>query len=407
MTYSQFLDTLYQFIPYNKSCKDNSCLLTAALDEKLGSPSKCYPIIHVAGTNGKGSVVCKIAQTYASEGYRVGVFTSPHLECIRERIKINQEVISEEEFLVCGEKVLSILKAFKPKVYFFEILTLMALDYFAQKKVDFVILETGIGGRFDSTNFITPILSIITSISYDHCHLLGNSLEEIAFQKAGIIKEGVPVVLGPSAQIPIITKEVAEKKSLLICTEYAGTFFDEENSAIAKDALNYLAKYFSIKDESVSIGLKCRPSCRFKVYTPSDLNIEHVPDYLILDVAHNPDGFKKLIEAIDIKLNRKSLCFLIGMSKGKEIKECLKTIAAHASSIYLAPVDHFKLLKPQELQNELTSIGFTKCSYEEDLDQTLKKALTESAAQNEVLVICGSFYIMAEIKKSLGLHSEL
>lgn len=403
MNYSELVDFLYGCIPSSPSNQSNSSIRTSVLDELLDKPSKNYPIVHVAGTNGKGSIVSKISHAYSLAGYKVGVFTSPHLQCLRERIQINQEKISEEEFLSCGQKIFAIIKKHDLKLIFFEIITCMALEYFSQKKVDLVILETGIGGRLDPTNFITPILSIITSISYDHCSLLGNSLEEIGFQKAGIIKKNVPVVLGPSAQIEVIEKEACEKNASIIRSHYLGGFFDEENSAIAKTALQYLSRCFFITEENILLGLEQRPSCRFEVYTSLNLEgiQENAPEFVIFDVAHNPDGFKKLIEAVRLKLSKKPLQFLLGMSKGKEIKECLEVLKENASYIHLAAVDHFKLLKPSELLEELLSIGFTNCSYKENLEKTLKNALQQAASKGELLIVCGSFYIMKEVKNLL------
>lgn len=403
MDYSKFIDLLYRLIPDHAQVqKKDSSELTCILDTALGNPSKCYPIVHVAGTNGKGSVVSKIAKAYSLDGYKVGVFTSPHLHCIRERIQINEEKISEEEFLSFGEKVFQIVRSTNMKLHFFEMMTCVALGYFAKHHVDLVVFETGIGGRFDSTNFIVPVLSVITSISYDHCHFLGNSLEEIGWQKAGIIKKGVPVVLGPTAQLDIILKEAREKSATVMINNYCSNFFDEENSATAQKALEHLNSILPIKKENIILGLEKRPPCRFEVHSFLDHKGRNID--VVLDVAHNPDGFKKLIESIYLKLGNRTLRFLIGMTKGKEVKSCFEVIVKHASFIHLAKANHFKLFTPKELKDQLISIGFNRCGYEKTLEKTLIKAFEEAKVEEEVLVICGSFYIMSEIKELIKLN---
>jgi dihydrofolate synthase/folylpolyglutamate synthase len=397
-----FLKKLYQCIPLTHSKKTEHYFVTEEMDTSLGSPSKCYPIVHVAGTNGKGSVVGKIAKALSFSGYRVGVFTSPHLYSIRERIAINEDKISEEDFTRYGEKIFSKMQELQLSMHFFEILTCMALEYFAKQRVDLVVLETGIGGLKDSTNFVTPLLSVITSISEDHADLLGSSLEEIAFQKAGIIKNSIPVVLGPRAQFTIIEEVAKKKNASVLRTEYTGVYFDEENSVIAKEALHYLNTYFSITEENISLGLQYKPSCRFEVYPQTSFKNIHTPEYVIFDVAHNPDGFERLIEAIHCKLGKKQLRFIIGMSKDKEIKKNLEVLIRQASYIHISPVEHFKLLKAVDLKEAVLALGFTRCSCEESIEQTLRLAFQEAFKADEILVVCGSFYMMDPIKQVLG-----
>lgn len=373
--------------------KTPSYVVTQLIDCELGEPSKKYQIIHVAGTNGKGSVVAKVSKACAHAGLKVGVFTSPHLHSVRERIQINQQMISEIDLDIYVHKVLEIVHMHRLDVQFFEIMTAAALLYFADQKVDVAVLEVGIGGRYDSTNFVTPILSIITSISLDHTQLLGHTLDEIAAQKAGIIKQGVAVVLGPSAQQNTILQEACLKQAEVMISAETGNCFDEENQWIAKTALKYLKQYIHITDDAIEYGLQAIPPCRFEMMTlPSSQDV-------VFDVAHNPDGFAKLLQALKWRFGIRPLIFLMGMSRGKEIQESLKVLIPHVSYIYLAPIIHHQLLTPEELQQALQNIGFHACGFKHSLPDTWESALEQSIATKAVLVVCGSFYIMDEIKK--------
>src|SRR5882757_5190289 len=167
---------------------------TIALSEFLGRPERGFRSVHVAGTNGKGSTSHMLAAVFQSAGYRTGLYTSPHLKDFRERIKINGQFIREDFVVDFVERIRPLSEAIDPS--FFEVTVAMAFDYFAVEKVDIAIVEVGLGGRLDSTNIITPELSVITNIGFDHMNLLGNTLAAIAFEKAGIIKTGIPVVVG-------------------------------------------------------------------------------------------------------------------------------------------------------------------------------------------------------------------
>ena len=183
--------------------------LLQAFYEKLGRPDLKYPSIHIAGTNGKGSVATKIAKSLELSGFRVGLYISPHIHCFRERISINGKCISEEA-------VLSGLADMKYDGHFFDIVTLLALSYFADENVEIAVIETGLGGGIDATNIIEPILTVITTLSLDHTQILGDSLDQIAAAKAGIIKPYVPLILGSAANHPIVIEEAAKKSAEVI-----------------------------------------------------------------------------------------------------------------------------------------------------------------------------------------------
>src|SRR3954471_18565308 len=194
MTYHETLDYLYRTLPmFSRIGVDafkKDLTNTLQLCEALGDPQKKLKSIHIAGTNGKGSVSHMLAAVLQTTGYKTGLYTSPHLKDFRERIKVNGQVCEEDFVVQFTEKVKPLIESIQPS--FFEITVAMAFEYFEQQKVDIAIIETGLGGRLDSTNIIQPVLSIITNIGYDHMNILGNTLPEIAFEKAGIIKPDTP-----------------------------------------------------------------------------------------------------------------------------------------------------------------------------------------------------------------------
>jgi len=216
MTYQETIDYLFNSTPVfertGASAYKPGLQTTLALDEHFGHPHTQYKTIHIAGTNGKGSCSHTLAAVLQSHGYKVGLYTSPHLVDFRERIRINGECIPEQYVIDFVEQNRAFFEPLHPS--FFELTTAMAFKYFAEQKVDYAVIEVGLGGRLDCTNIITPILSVITNISFDHTQFLGNTLAEIAGEKAGIIKPGVPVIIGEANEetLPVF-KEVAKEKS--------------------------------------------------------------------------------------------------------------------------------------------------------------------------------------------------
>lgn len=307
------------------------------IDAALGFPSKAYPTIHIAGTNGKGSVATKIASALQFAGNKVGLFTSPHISCITERIQINGEQISPSDL-----KKLSL-----PGLTFFETVTMAAFRYFAEQKVDIAVIEVGLGGRLDATNIITPILSIITSIDFDHMEYLGNSLEAIAREKAGIIKPGVPYILGP--RVPYIEGEK-------VCC-YGS--YEEENRAIAERACEILG--------IAPKGLDITPPCRFQ-------RIGKV----ILDVAHNPAGLKRVLERIEGPFTA-----LAAFSKNPDpMIELLQS----AEELYLTRVEHERVLFP-------AGKGIIEPDFE--------KAFARAYACAKTLLVTGTFFMMQNALESI------
>ncbi len=311
-----------------------------SFDAALGNPSRAFSSVHIAGTNGKGSVATKIAKGFPKK--KVGLFTSPHIHSFTERVQINGMPISEKRAQVLLERI---VKTIDMSPSYFELLTLLAFTYFAEEEVDLAVVEVGMGGRLDATNIITPLLSVITSIALDHTRYLGDTLEAIAYEKGGIIKPGVPVVVGPRAHYYPGAIEV--KGSF--------THYEEENQAIARTALGVLGGEFC--------GLSDVPLCRFEERGP-----------YILDVAHNPDALQRTFE----RLAGQRIRALVAFSADKDIRACLDVIQRHTVAHHLVTIDHPRVLVPE-------------------VSIKMEEALT-FAQPDERVLITGTFFMMAEAR---------
>lgn len=361
------------------------------LNAALNFPDRNFNSIHVAGTNGKGSVTKKIAKTLENVGYKVGQYTSPHISCFRERISINGQMISEKSVEKHLSEVFEVAESEDINATFFEYTTLLALSYFSKEKVDFVVLETGLGGRLDATNIVKPKLTIITSISLEHVEILGDSLEAITREKAGIIKSGVPVVLGPRVPIHII-HEVSENLCCP-CIQVEGSFlnYEAENCAIAKTALAMM----SIPEEAIQKGLTASMPCRLEKW-----HDEHGRCRIILDVAHNPDGLAHLFQAIR-QFTSLPLRVICGLSKTKDLEGCLKIIKQNAAYIHLVEAPNGRGASVEFLHKLLVQLGLN----EDNL--TIKGSISDNVEyalkQTEFIIICGTFFIMSEVRAALGI----
>ena len=343
----------------------NFSLMQAAV-KALGNPQFTFPSVHVTGTNGKGSVAFKLARTLKQAGYRVGLFTSPHIARASERIQINDIEIPQA---VLEKKAELFMRQF-PDLHFFNYITLVALQYFAEKDVDIAIVETGIGGKFDSTNCIQPILSIITSIALDHTELLGSTLEEIAAQKAGIIRPGVPVLLGPRVQhIDPPYRQVKRKNE----------DYDVENKEIVFWACLEIADRFP----TGVYYLEENPPCRF----------EKIGRF-VLDVAHNPAGIEALLRKWDIHHPDKPVNVIVGLSMDKDLAGCLKPLANRAEHLFLVQADSLRAAPISALERHLLPGQYTACS-------SMKEAVALASAREPDILISGSFFIMQEARDEI------
>ncbi|MBF8262371.1 MAG: folC [Parachlamydiales bacterium] len=358
----------------------NSLDRMRCIDEWQGHRHRRFVSIHVAGTNGKGSVSLKIATALKAAGRNVGLYTSPHISTYRERIQVNGSMISEEFVEHYLPKLFAFIDKEGVQPSFFELLTALAFEYFASQHIDIAVLEVGLGGMYDSTNVIDPKLCVITSISPDHMDILGPTLETIARAKAGIIKKGVPVVLGPRACLAPILEAA---KGNLIVAPAASAFYDDENNAIARTALEKLG----IPEPAIQVGLACRPPCRFEIVDPRPI---------ILDAAHNLDGFAHLRAALDAKYPNVRFHMALALGKGKDPALFMAAMSGAVSRIGCVSNGHSRLMGADELLGRLQTKGFSNAYLAQSLDEVLQTS--------DPLVVCGSFFILNDVRRALGIQ---
>ena len=305
---------------------------THELDEHFGHPHLQYNTIHIAGTNGKGSCSHTIAAILQSQGYKVGLYTSPHLVDFRERIRVNGECLPEQYVIDFVEENRAFFEPLHPS--FFELTTAMAFKYFAEQKVDYAVIEVGLGGRLDCTNIITPVLSVITNISFDHTQFLGNTLAEIAGEKAGIIKPDVPVVIGEyiDETRPVFEKVVEERHSPILFAqdedismnvdmELKGSY-QERNRKTILAALNVLRQTMTISDEAIRNGFG--HVCELTGLRGRWEKLGEAP-LVICDTGHNLAGWKYLATQInDVDAEVKHIVF--GMVDDKDVEHVLQLL---------------------------------------------------------------------------------
>lgn len=421
--YNQALDYLYSFVDY--SLKHSSEIAKAefnldrmfALMQALGNPQERYPIIHVAGTKGKGSTSALCAFALQAAGYRTGLYISPHLEDYVERIQINGVPISHERLVELVEEVKPHVARIK-KLTTFEITTALAFLAFAQSGVEAAVIEVGLGGRLDATNVVTPKVSVITSLSYDHMAALGNTLTLIAGEKAGIIKEGVPVVSSPQKEEALIVLErVAKQKNAALTlvgrdvkfqpreasldgqslAVYSPSYSVElripllgshqlENAAVACAALK--ASGLPVADEQLKKGfLEARWPARFEV-------ARRDPP-VIFDSAHNQDSCEKLRETLDFFFPDKKAYLIFGASEDKNIAEMLAELKPKIEKIILTRADHPRAFPAEQIcpLAEQAGIEFEMAA---PVSQALERALELSAQDGGIVLSAGSMFVTAE-----------
>ena len=379
-SYTQIIKRLQQRIFAHKSKAELKPIHEAYKALNL----KPIPFIHVAGTNGKGSVCTKISAALTKGGYKVGCFTSPHLSSFRERITLKGNLISKEEAI---ELLDPLLDQF-PNLTFFEINTLLALVYFSKHNADIAVIEVGLGGRMDATNCITPILSVITSIGLDHQHILGNTLEEIAFEKGGIIKNEVPVLVGPKAQQKILPQLAKERQSPFYALEGNYASYDDENKAIALKALELIRDRYFLNPEAIEIGLKQKQRCRME-------EMRYKGRLLLLDMTHNLEGLKALKSSLEHSYKGKPIVTFFACSGAHDARGMLEGLAEISQKIYLLSGEHPRLQDPKKIQAEQKT-PLTLYSCQEGLNRV------EKGDPNILYLFTGTIFIMAELFKAMG-----
>ncbi|KQC34523.1 tetrahydrofolate synthase [Nonlabens sp. YIK11] len=406
MTYEQTTEWMFKQLPMyqqvGKSAYKKDLSNSIALDEYLDHPHQYYKTIHVAGTNGKGTTCHMISAVLQAAGYKVGLYTSPHLKDFRERIKINGEMISQQEVIQFIGDHKTYLES--NSLSFFEMTVGMAFEAFRKHQVDYAVIETGLGGRLDSTNIITPILSIITSIDLDHTDLLGDTLEKIAFEKSGIIKKNVPVVINEKrSHLRQFFQDRANEVGADLYfayseSEYSNDIFnhittEEQNRDLVKKALSVLkGKYkINLNPNQVSEGLKnYRELTNFMGrYQTISTNPK-----VIADVAHNPSGLKMLIEKVEKESYRK-LHIVFGAVEGKRLDESLIVLPQDAE-YYLCSPSISRAVPVTKLEKQFTTRRELKNNAYDSVELALKGALSNTD-EDDLILVTGSTFVVSEI----------
>ncbi len=411
MTYSeaiQFLDGLGWFGA--RLGLENPSKLAAL----AGNPQERLRFIHVAGTNGKGSTCAMLESIYRAAGLRVGLYTSPHLIAFRERIQVNRQMISEAEVARFVEEMQPWLEQFPPEAHptFFEIVTVMALRHFAEQRCDLVIWETGLGGRLDATNIVTPLASVITNVQWDHEKWLGHTLTEIAREKAGIIKPGVPVLTAAaSPEVLGIIRGTAEWQraplTLVNQDETAQPPLNKVelpllgehqrlNAALAVATVRALAGKVPVAEEAMRAGLTtvCWPG-RFQVVKPS------AGRTIVLDGAHNPAGAETLRGSLQKYFPNQRPVLVLATMQDKNWTSMCHILAPLAERIYLAPVASERTALPEQM---VPVCRASNPGAETSVCVNLAEALQRGAAA-PLVVVTGSLHFLGEAMEQLHLSS--
>jgi len=398
------------------------------LCEKLGNPQDNYDIIHVGGTNGKGSVCRFVSSILTSGGYKTGIYTSPHLQRITERFVIDDEEISEEDFARLVEKIKPIveeLKTSNESPTYFEILTALAFQYFNDKKVDYAVIEVGLGGRFDATNIVNPILTIITNVSLEHQDVLGENVKKIAFEKSGIIKKDIPVVTGSDSDaLEIIKKRAEENNSDIIIvnndswnrifndnngqqflihgklkdynvrTSMLG-IFQGKNISIAINGIEILQeKGVFIPDESILDGVE-------KASFSGRMEIVQNDPIILIDGAHNIEGFKVLTETLKNDFRYDKLILIVGILSDKKISEMAGIITPIVDVVVATKSKNKRACNPSKLKQIIYERGYTK---EIDVKEKISDAIEYAksiADKDDLICITGSLFTVGEARNLL------
>ncbi len=402
MIYSEAIQFLYRLRFFGAKFGLKNTFKLAAL---AGNPQQRLRFIHVAGTNGKGSSCAMLESIYRTAGLRVGLFTSPHLVSFRERIQVNRQLISEADVVRLVAAVRPLLDGFPQDHHptFFEVVTVVALRYFAEQKCDLVIWETGLGGRLDATNIVTPLASVITNIQYDHQKWLGETLARIAFEKAGIIKASVPVITGTDEPEALAVIEQTARSQGAPLTHVRATDSDlpplstvelpligqhqRFNAALAIAAVRVLAFRLPVEDDIIITGLsKVRWAGRLQLVTlPSGKRV-------LLDGAHNVGGAQTLAVALKEGFASAKSTLVLGILSDKDWDGMCQILAPLARHIRLVPVPTERTAAPQALAQACRRAN---PDAQVRTHATLADALAQ-LANTEFIIIAGSLYLVGE-----------
>jgi len=427
MTYAETLEYLFSALPMfsriGAAAYKTDLTNTLQICEALGNPQQNFKSIHIAGTNGKGSTSHMLAAVLQTAGYKTGLYTSPHLKDFRERIKINGIRCDERFVIDFVQKVTPLIGHIQPS--FFEITVAMAFTYFAEQNIDVAVIEVGLGGRLDSTNIIIPELSVITNIGWDHTNLLGDSLEKIAFEKAGIIKQNIPVVIGETLpETKHVFETIATEKNAPIIfaahERYVADWqyqhhelnitvvnnhndehkmyaldlpgvYQTKNIITVLEAVHQLQKLgWDIAENNIKHGLALTKKI---TGLHGRWEVIHYNPTIVLDVGHNEDGVKQIAEQLELTTYNQ-LHIIIGMVKDKAVEKVLSYLPKTAT-YYFTKAQIPRALDENELAEKAAAIGLQGNTYS-DVNIALRQAL-QHAHTEDLILVCGSVFLVGEV----------
>ena len=433
-TYQKALDYIYSFVDQEKLAPDQYVPRRFDLENMntllsmLGDPHRRLRAVHVAGTKGKGSTCAMTASILQAAGYRVGLFTQPHLHTFRERITIDERLISEEEMVAALERQKPFIEQL-PDPSTFEIMTALAFKYFADQEVDMAVVETGLGGRLDTTNVLDPVVAVITSISYDHTYILGDTLEQIASEKAGIIKNGKPVVCAPQrvAAEQVIVEVCRAREAPLVLVgkdwvwdpgqasvegqsfEVASHIPDAEGLMANRrtqefwipllgryqvvNATTSIATIDQLVRQGTSVSLEQVTEGLRRAKWPGRLEILGHEPLLVMDGAHNVDSVQRLLRALREYLSFDRLILVVGFSLDKDIAGMMKELTSQAHAVIVTQAEHPRAAEPAAIAKQ-TQAPETLLSIVSDPASALWRAL-ELAGKKDLVCVTGSLFVVA------------
>jgi len=393
--------------------------------EKLGNPQNNYKIIHVGGTNGKGSVCKFLASILTSSGYKVGVYLSPHLQHFSERMVVDNKEISEDELVLLIDKIKPIVDEMIKKdntPTFFEIVTAMAFQYFSDKEVDFAVVEVGLGGQYDATNIVNPMASVITNISLEHTDILGKTIKDIALQKAGIIKDDVAVITAAKGDALKVIKNVAKEREAPVYVidekKWKRVFcdLDGQEFIIKGDLTDYSVKTSMLgkhQGENIALAVVTIENLQMngiyipetsiidgiaKAMNPGRLEvIKHEP-LVLLDGAHNPDGMQTLRAALDDDFDYDKLILVLGILSDKDINSMLSIIVPVAGVIVVTKSHSSRSCEPSKLKEMTEKSGYKKKVVVKDWIPEAAEYAESIAKNNDLICITGSLFTVGEAR---------
>lgn len=401
------------------------------LCQRLGNPQNQLKFIHVAGTNGKGSFCSMLSSVLVSQGYRVGLYTSPYIRCFNERMQVNGKMIDDAELTEITEMIKPIADSMTDKPTEFELVTAIALEYFKREGCDYVVLECGLGGRLDSTNIIsTPVLSVITGIDLDHTSILGDTREKIAFEKAGIIKNGVPCLWCGDTDnddaYEVISIVAKEKNAPLYTVDRQGknvknatldgTIFDYREYEDVKisllgmyqvdNAINVINAYEVLNDVGVKIGKESLYSGLQSARWPARFEVISKEPLVIFDGGHNPQGVSSCVESVKAFLPEQKVIALTGVMADKDYRYIASRICEVADEVYCITPNNPRALKSDEYAQVFADLGVVAHSCD-TVDTAVERAISASKSKGVPLVCLGSLYMYSQVEGAVKGATEV